>query len=261
MSNKKQKKYLDDLWAGVSESLRSFLTDGDPKQLHHLRVHVKKLRAFFALSNNAHSLKKHFKPIQKLFKHAGQIRDGYNSLEIGQEYHIGDGDFKNAQHQLISQLTDEFKINGPQYLKSVRRAKKAIRHDIRLPKSGRIYVFYTDSLDEIAVQLAQPHTDDELHANRRLIKNLVYNHVIAPKKIDTKLHLDRDYMDKLQTSIGDWHDAAVAMDVLKDAAPETVIKNIKSRKSRLHRSVTLLASDFKTKATAGKREVENVEDK
>lgn len=260
MSNKKQKKYLDGLWAGVSDSLRSFLTDGDPKQLHHLRVNVKKLRAFFALGDN-HAIRKHFKPVQKLFKHAGQIRDGYNSLEIGQEFQVGDGDFKNAQHQLISQLTDEFKINGPRYLKSVRKARKAIRDDIRLPKSGKIYVFYTDSLEEIAVQFAQPHTDEELHANRRLIKNLVYNHVIAPKKIDTKLHLDKEYIDKLQTSIGDWHDAVVAMDVLKDAAPVEVITKIKNRKTRLRRGVKTLATDFKTKATAGKHEEEKPENK
>ena len=78
----------------------------------------------------------------------------------------------------------------------------------------------------------------------------MYNRKIAHDALDGKLQISNDYLDKLQTLIGDWHDNVLAMELFSSAGfnSKPVITKIKSQNTRLKRAIAALAHDFERKA-------------
>jgi CHAD domain-containing protein len=110
--------------------------------------------------------------------------------------------------------------------------------------------FYKIKLYNIATSLENLQFTDELHATRKHIKTLMYNRKIAHDALDGKLQISNDYLDKLQTLIGEWHDNVLAMELFSSAGfnSKPVITKIKSQNTRLKRLITALAHDFERKA-------------
>lgn len=78
----------------------------------------------------------------------------------------------------------------------------------------------------------------------------MYNRKIAQDALDGKLQISNDYLDKLQTLIGDWHDNVLALELFSSIGfhSKPIISKIKSQNTRLKRSITTLAQDFERKA-------------
>src|SRR4051794_6401150 len=78
MTKKEEYKHLDKLWKKMQCSFKEFTNSKDPEKLHRFRVQVKKIKSFLTLlesdKRNEQLLKK-FKPVKKIFKSAGVIRD------------------------------------------------------------------------------------------------------------------------------------------------------------------------------------------
>jgi hypothetical protein len=68
--------------------------------------------------------------------------------------------------------------------------------------------------------------------------------------LDGKLQISNDYLDKLQTLIGDWHDNVLALELFSSNGfnSKPIITKIKSQNTRLKRSITAMAHDFERKA-------------
>jgi CHAD domain-containing protein len=84
MKIKQEVKYIDREWEQMRARLKAFLETGDQEELHKFRVQTKKLRAMLMLfekTSKEHGLLKHFKPVRKIFKHAGNIRNAHVNLE------------------------------------------------------------------------------------------------------------------------------------------------------------------------------------
>lgn len=253
MKKKKEKIYFNSQWDEMTDHLKKFIENGEQEELHLFRVQVKKLRAMLELldTNSAkHPLQKDFKPVRKIFKRCGEIRNAFINLQYGQRFQFKNEDFFMNHLYEIEKGTNEVKELGTQYLKTIKSAYDDIGNDLQHIGDKDIVEFYKTKLYNIASSLDNLQFNDELHATRKQIKTLMYNRKIAQNALDGKLQISNDYLDKLQTLIGDWHDNVLALELFSSAGfnSKPIITKIKSQNTRLKKSITALAHDFNRKA-------------
>jgi len=253
MKKKNEKAYFNDQWKLMLAHFKSFIKTDAQEELHLFRVQVKKLRAMLELLDIVSSkpyLSKDFKPVKKIFKHGGDIRSAYVNLQFGVRYQLKNEEFLMGQLYTMETGTNDFKIFGRKYLKAIKEAHHEIADDLRPVDNKAIVGFYKTRLDEIAIALDKLQFNDGLHDTRKQIKMLVYNRKLAQEALDGKLHIDNDYLDKLQDTIGNWHDNILALELFSSegVAHKPIITKIKRQNIRLKRSITVLAQNFEKKA-------------
>ncbi|MDR3695877.1 CHAD domain-containing protein [Mucilaginibacter sp.] len=254
MKKKKEAKYLDNGWEEMNLHLKAFLETGNQEELHKFRVQIKKLRAMLFLFENTSKesgLLKCFKPVRKIFKDAGQIRDAHTNLQLSERYHLKNKQFEEGQQKIIEEGTIEFRSNGPQFLKNIKSAHKRLKKQLPKVDDSLIADYYKQQLSNIATNLAVSGFTEDMHTNRKLIKILVYNHKLAEKSLNGSLPFNTAYLDKLQEAIGKWHDNLVAEELFStpELNDKPIVTKIKKVNSGVKRSIINLADDFLKKAT------------
>jgi len=254
MKRKTGKAYFNELWEHMTANLEAFIKTGDQEKMHQFRVFVKKIRAFLVLVDEAleqTALSKEFKPVKKIFKHGGKIREAYINLQLGAHYDLQNEEFNLKQVNDMDKEILSFKQNAKKYLKTVRQVHDDLEGTLQEIEDNRIYEFYQNRLGQIAIILDKHEFTEELHDCRKQIKTLVYNRKIAGKALDGNLTLNNDYLDKLQDRIGSWHDTIVAIQLF--SAPELnvkpVVTKIKRQNTRIRKSINELSTDFFSRAT------------
>ena len=254
MKKKEEGKYLDKEWDEMNIYLKSFLETGDQEALHRFRVQIKKLRAMLSLFEDTSSqpgLLKGFKPVRKIFKSAGQIRDAHINLQLSESYDIKNETFEASQQKIIEEGTNEFRRSGKKFIKNIKTAYKQLKKQLPEVENNSIADYYKKQLQQIAANLAVSGFTEDMHTNRKLIKILVYNHKLAEKAFNGSLLFNTVYLDKLQDTIGKWHDNIVAAQLF--SSPELndkpVVTKIKRKNAGIKRNITLLKEDFLKKAT------------
>ena len=112
MKKKTEKAYFDEQWGGMTTHLKAFIGTGDQEELHLFRVQVKKVKALLTLLDFAsprHQLLRGFKPVKKIFKHCGIIRNAYINLQLGARYHLDNEQFISGQQYIMENGVVEFK--------------------------------------------------------------------------------------------------------------------------------------------------------
>lgn len=254
MKKRKEIKYLDEEWNEMNSRLKAFLDTGDQEELHKFRVQIKKLRAMLAMFENTFGegkLKKDFKPVKKIFKIAGRIREAHTNLELSEQYHLKNENFAASQQRLIAEETDVFKTRGENLYRKTGHIQKKLRHHLHRVKDETIVNYYRSQLERISANLAVSGFNEEMHNNRKLIKILTYNHKLAGKALNGSLKFNAAYLDKLQEAIGKWHDNLVAGDLFSSAEidDKAIVTKIKRLNASVKRNINNLAEDFLTKAT------------
>jgi CHAD domain-containing protein len=254
MRKKEEVNYLHKEWKQMDNHLEAFLETGDQEELHKFRVQIKKLRAMLNLFENAshkQQLLKKFKPVRKIFKYAGHIRDAHTNLLLGERYKLQNKIFESGQQKIIADGIVEFKSQGKKYLKNLKNSYKLLKKDLPKVTDASIADFYKNQLEEIATRLQGDNFEEEMHDSRKLIKILVYNQKMADKALNGSLGLNAGYLDKLQKAIGDWHDNIVAAELF--SSPELndlpVVKKINKKNAGVRLNIKKLANNFIEKAT------------
>ena len=258
MKKKKEKIYFNDQWGEMTDHLEKFIKNGEQEELHQFRVQVKKLRAMLELldiNSAKHPLQNDFKPVRKIFKRCGEIRSAFINLQYGQRFQFKNEDFFMNHLYEIEKGTNEVKELGKQYLKIIKSAHDDIGDDLQHVGNKDIVEFYKAKLYNIGSFLENLQFNDELHDTRKQIKTLMYNRKIAQNALDGKLQISNDYLDKLQTLMGDWHDNVLALELFSSAGfnSKPIITKIKNQNTHLKRSITTLAHDFERKAIVGQQ--------
>lgn len=189
LTKKKQRKYLDRNNVAWQQQLQTFADSQNPEALHQLRVSLKKIRALAHFSNACSRAGKNFNGWKKMFKQAGLVRD---SLQ--------------PDTRIIA--TQRFIQHIKQYRRQGKRACKRLDSTIRNIPSACIRDWYAVQIVSTGILLTS--SGDELHQARKQIKEMLYMEKLLPPSTQNELHLDRDYLDKLQDTIGLWHDDVVA---------------------------------------------------
>src|SRR3954447_2348284 len=103
MKKKEAYKHLNKLWKKMQQEFKKFTCSDDPEKLHRFRVQVKKIRSFLTLletnEKNKELLKK-FKPVKKIFKSAGIIRDAFLHNKQAKEHKIKQQEFYEEQDSI-----------------------------------------------------------------------------------------------------------------------------------------------------------------
>ena len=252
MKKKEERQYFDKEWKDMKASLKSYLRDEGPEDLHQFRVQVKKLYAFLTLAGSVEHhqrLTKHFKPVKGVFKRAGDIRNVYINLELGKANQINNSAFANSQHQLLENATEKFKLNKVKHLKKIKGAYKVLKNEIKPISDIYINLFYQNRLQQISNYLAALKFNDQLHKSRKLVKILMYNNKLVHAKLD--ISFNRDYLDRVQTAIGEWHDNMLATRLLLnyEAKDKLEVISLKKAHTKLKNQITALVKDFYNQAT------------
>jgi CHAD domain-containing protein len=255
MKIKTEARYIDKEWEEMNSRLKAFLETGDQEELHKFRVQIKKLRAMLTLfegTSKEGGLLKQFKPVRKIFKYAGNIRNAHVNLELSEKYQLKNDRFESGQHQIIEEGTNEFRTKGDEFLKDINGARKRLQKQLQKINDKLIGEYYKEQLAQIATNLAVSGFNEDMHTNRKLIKILVYNHKLAKKALNGNLAFNVDYLDKLQEAIGKWHDNLLAEELFStpELNDKPIITKIKRVNSGIKRSISNLADDFLKKAMA-----------
>jgi len=254
MKKKEEAKYLDKEWVLMNAYLKAFLETGNQEDLHKFRVQIKKLRAMlylFESTSKETGLMKLFKPVRKIFKYAGQIRDAHTNLQLSERYELKNELFETGQQKIIEEGTNTFRTRGDEFFKDIKTAHKQVKKQLQKVDDKQIAEYYKTQLEQIATNLTVSGFTEDMHTNRKLIKILVYNHKLAEKALNGSLPFNTAYLDKLQDAIGKWHDNIVAEELfsLPELNDKPIVSKIKRINSGVKRSITSLADDFMKKAT------------
>jgi len=252
MKKTAERKYFDKEWSSMRAYMKSFLKKGKQEDLHQFRVQVKKLRAFLILSDSAapaQNLIKHFQPVKKIFKEAGVIRNAYINLELAKAYQINNAAFERSQQQEQTKATKKFNSKYGKNVVKIKRTYKKLKKEIKPINEEPINLFYQNQLQEISATLGEQKFNEQLHDCRKQLKILIFNY----KLIQPELHIgfNKDYLDQVQTAIGDWHDLVLAKALFSGNAAQhkKLIANLKMQESKTKKLATDLIKDFYRLAT------------
>lgn len=252
MKKKTERKYLGKVWLAMKRHLRSFVKNGEQEELHRFRTGVKKMRALLILADSAaqdSALEKHFKPVRKIFKQAGVIRDAYVNQELGKA--VGEnGDFIQEQQDVMNSATLAFNAGGEQHRAWLRKTRRRLLKRIRPISKLHLTLYYRQQLEIIAQTLNQLRFDEDLHTCRKQLKILLYNYPLISGELN--IPFNQAYIDRVQEAIGNWHDNQLTITLLLAWKTEnnngTIIK-LKRQATRLKKQITGLTRNFHEQAT------------
>ena len=245
MKKKNGVKYFEKEWEDMNAHLKSYLKNEEQEDLHRFRVKIKKLEAFLILFDSAErhpaAMVKRFKPIKKIFKLAGELRDAYLNLEFIKLFQP-----ENTMDQdiLIKSATTEFKSNGDKYLRKIKGVHRSLKKEIKSIKDASVNRFYDSQLWQIANILTSHQFRKQLHECRKQIKILLYNNKLAHESLIVRLN--KDYLEQLQQVIGDWHDQSLSITRLKEdkVSEATLISAMNDRITKVNEEIISLKQDF-----------------
>jgi CHAD domain-containing protein len=252
MKKKTERKYLAKEWRSIKSHLEFFVKKGEQEDLHRFRTGVKKLRAFLILADSATKepdLEKRFKPVHKVFKQAGEIRNAYVNQELGKAQPVDFACLMRDQRLLMKRATKAFNVHRGQYLARLRKTRRKLSKRIVPVSNLHIRFYYQQQIEAIAAILARHRFDEELHACRKQLKILIYNYQLVRPELD--MPFNEDYLEKVQNAIGDWHDNLLAIALFSKAETGNgeALNSIKKQGTQIKRALTQLTKGFQEQAT------------
>jgi len=232
--------------------LRAYFKKGEQEDLRRFRVQVKKLSAFAVLADSnleKPDLEKCFKPVKKIFRQSGGVREPFMNLEMLAANNITDAIFLADQSGKMKSAAKKLKANGGKKLKNIKDVKLKLISLVKPISDVHINIYYEHQLKHIAGLLADNKFGFELHNCRKQIKILIYNYELVKPVLN--IGFNEDYMEDMQTAIGDWHDNQLTIDLLTNSKTmeKGVISNLNKKDKKLRENITSLIPDFYNRAT------------
>ncbi len=210
LTKKRQRQYITEKERHWLQELVVFNESRDEKALHRLRLEIKKVRALVELAKvrSGKRAGAHFSELKKMFREAGVIRDAASQVRYLEERNLLTNEHRDQQTRSIQLAADDFAAHIHRYRKKGKKASRRLKTDMKPIQTGRIQRWFAREIIRTGILLGS--TGDELHEARKRIKTLLYIHKLLPAAITQRVLLNTDYLDQLQESIGQWHDAVVA---------------------------------------------------
>ena len=248
------KKLFDKKWRQIGRHLKTYLGTENPDDLHQFRVQIKKVKSLlrlFALRNKNKGLLADFKPVNKIFQHAGVIRDAYLHLQLAEQFKVDAPEFKRKQMERMSLEMTRFSDRGKAYLQQIGKTGRKIKRNVRGIPNTDIADFYDHQLNGIVLAFAKRKFDEAMHDNRKQLKNIIYNHKLANKSLNGNLKLNLPYLDEVQDQLGGWHDSVLARELFADEikGDPQIIAKLNMQVQKLEESTIKFSTDFWQKAT------------
>ena len=225
----------------------SIMKRATKKNIHQLRVNIKKIRAVLRLlertSQGSFNKAPHFELYSSLFRTAGYVREAQVNGSVISKYTNNEGlsykdyllDIESRSREQLSEEIRKFDTGKLEVLNKNLHLKAREISDKNIEQEASQYI--THNLQTI-IQLR--HKLQKLHRIRKVVRTL--SEVL--KYVDYRLSGDHDpthlyyVVDKLNTMIGQWHDCQVLVDSIKFFDPtdkksyKKIILKIEADRSR-----------------------------
>lgn len=226
--------YITRRFSGIRQTLHAYAAEKKQEQIHFMRVDIKKLRAllsFFGKMEDENKLPK--KILRKLFDDAGILRENYINMSLFKTVSYS-GKLLTGLSEKQQLLETQFIDKIPRYLASVKRAEKKLRLPHHKLKKKELKKYFASQVGN-AESLFDNRTDKKnIHRFRIRIKKMMYVYYALPAGLQKSTGLNADYLDKLQTVAGRWHDRYMAVRFLEKnkLGSALYIKKLKQQESR-----------------------------
>jgi CHAD domain-containing protein len=247
LTKKKQRRYISEKERQWLDELVAFDESRDEEALHRLRLQIKKIRALVQLSGHVRGrrLAKDFRPLKKMFRVAGMIRDSRSQLRLLEEHKLVSPEYRERRVRELRDAGENFSRHVRAYRKQGKKAGRMLLADLHSIHSGRIRRWVANEIIRTGLLLTK--SGDDLHLARKKIKALLYVQKILPQKMAAQLRLDRGYLDSLQDNIGKWHDMLVAATDWPDKSDAGEMQMMQECREK-EQAVRALADDFYRRA-------------
>ncbi len=247
LTKKRQRRYLTEKEREWLNELVAFDELRDEQALHRLRLGIKKIRALAELSAQVQGKRfsKDFRPLKKMFRQAGQIRDSRSQLRLLEAHQLVSPEYRERRVHELQDAGEKFSRHVRSYRKQGLKAGRLILGDLRSIQGSRIRRWVAHEIIRTGLLLTQ--SADDLHSARKKIKALLYVQKILPAKLASQLRLNTEYLDNLQDRIGKWHDLLVAATDWPnkdDAGEQKMVQECREKEQ----AVRALADDFYRRA-------------
>lgn len=199
-------KYQVDAWAEMDDGLKAYIKKQNSEDLHRMRVSYKKLMALynFLHSVNHHNYDKDLKPLRKVFKLSGKLRDRTNANIFCDKFGIKHSVFGKEEpneKETLERLENKYESKKKKFKKLEEQLKGELNKQTLIHFSGYFQKVYKN----VHHTLHAKNVRTNLHSCRKHIKELVY--LAKIQKSSTLLSKQKlDILNELQDMIGDWHD-------------------------------------------------------
>jgi CHAD domain-containing protein len=247
LNRKEQLKFIHKRRDNILHHLTAFGRERDAESLHQLRVEVKKLKGFLALSAHCTGKRKLTGEAKQVFRQAGTIRTAQLNLEFIKQYGLKDARFKREQEAIVIDQSQEFCASVKDSAKVIRKNIKAVAHKIKAMHNKCIEDWYKKSLRNLKTVFVA-FDPAELHEGRKVIKNLLHVHSLLNRSLVDSLKLNVEYFEQLQEVVGKWHDVAASYEMLmrEKSKNKKVIAIFEKEMGTSLSEVKKLAVDFGT---------------
>ena len=257
VKRKRLRNYLDKQFNGMKENLNQVSEVMDDDKLHDLRLNAKKVKAVSGFLKESLNDKKKYsvKELSELFHITGDIRTAQLNLKAVEDYEIKSEAFKKEQIDVIKNDSKELVGKRKKYNKNISSVRKKIRENSTAIKNKSAIDFYNDNIKVLSNNL-KLIDENNLHDSRKIIKKLLYSLKLLPASLMQKLNVNKDYLDKMQDLIGNWHDTAVTVDLLTKAGAveDEHLAALKKKKQDQFENIIQETKDFDNNIRLSKAE-------
>jgi len=211
MQKKKIKIHIKKESQLAKRSLDRFIRKGDQEKLHKFRVEIKKLRAVASLIEETTPLinvRRELKPVKETYQLSGQVRDSYLHVKLAKKLPEVSEEYLSAEKLAMKKAARKLRKRRTHHSKMVNRASKKLVKRIPKVKSKNISRFYDRELLGIEGCLTSSTGVEQMHDCRKRLKVLLYNLPLVGGVLNVTVN--EDYLQQVQTAIGDWHDHVLA---------------------------------------------------
>lgn len=209
--------YFSQRVKNLFNNLHDFELKGDEVSLHDLRIEMKKLRAIIKFLRTVYpkqKLKKASQKIGTIFQEAGEIREYQLLQQWVSKNELTSFDRQYLPQQKLKTLTDGFH----QHITGTKHVLKEVVEEVGkyVNATNRILAeqYVVDLHAQITDMTSRQPGSDEWHELRKLTKQWLNAINWIETEDDAKADTDISFYNKLQETIGHWHDAEVIKDIL-----------------------------------------------
>jgi len=209
-------KYGNKRFTLLNAGLKKYEQHAKPEHLHEVRVELKKIKTLVNLlvfNSKQFDIAANYKPLKQIFKKAGLIRDSDVLHQLFKDHKL-----ERFEKAVIPKTKEQkktiakFHKKTGQYKKTTKQIHKKIEKYFAHINSEDLKKYISKTEQQLCEKLFQKFNTDELHPIRKLIKELIYLSQITNE--ENNLQKIETY-DKLQDTIGKWHDKIVLIDLFQ----------------------------------------------